>query len=182
MLVRHLPPRRRWFPCSNDPLLQQAIIKVCCYESLLPQLTISHLKLKEHRIPRKGWLRGCYLSKTHCLFGTVMLPVTLHVLKLLPDTSKRIPPVSNTCSTFTPLFCSPEAVVSTLLFPFSLLPLPSCIYLSLIGYKRSFLMAWQGTWNCQGQRVGTGVLLPPLQADGVSSPQVWADQMLASPA
>lgn len=82
-----------------------------------------------NKIPGKGSFEASHFSKRHHLFDIMMALVTLHVLKSLPDTGGWVSPTNITCSVFTPLLCSPQAAISTPLFPSSFPPFPSCILL-----------------------------------------------------
>lgn len=83
----------------------------------------------KNKIPGKGLFKVSHFSKRHHLFDIMVALVTLHVLKSLPDTGGWVSPTNSTCSVFTPLLCSPQAALSTLLFPSSFPPFPRCILL-----------------------------------------------------
>lgn len=185
--------RDAWeIPSTWEEVIPPQQVTHCCtgyYYSAIPQKSVdvacvrwqicsstwqsSCLKFKEQKFLGKGSFRGSNFSKTHHPFDTVMLLVILHVLKSLPDAGGRVSPTSNTCSVFTPLFCSPEAPVSTPLFPFSLPPFPSCILLiihrvwkipSVQLYRATWEIkppnAWKGTWNYHGWCISIEILLP----------------------
>lgn len=89
------------------------------------------------KIPRKGSFKVSNFSKRHHLLDIMMALVTLHVLKSLPDTGGWVSPTNSTCSVFTPLLCSPQAAINTLLLPSSFPPFPSCILLITHKIQRS---------------------------------------------
>lgn len=146
----------------------------------------------KNKIPRKESFKASHFSKRHHLFDIMMALVTLHVLKSLPDTGGWVSPTNSPCSVFTPLLCSPQTAISTLLFP-SFPPFPSCILLITHKVQRSpSVQLCRTSWEINPPEVLTRYLnlawmeiLLPIPCfcgqAGMSSAWIYTDQTLVSP-